>query len=134
MDNEISIVPFKFKYLSMLTEMLVDRQVTWLDTVTMKTLPKIGYIALMNNQPIAAGFLRKVEGGYAQMDTLVSSPYFGSKIRNIGINKVVDCLLEEAKDLKLTGILAFTGEQSIIDRAKERGFEVFDQKLIGMRL
>jgi len=100
----------------------------------MQTLPKIGYIALLSKQPIAAGFLRRVEGGYAQIDTLVSNPYFGSKIRNEGIDKVVNWLINDAKELKLSGILAFTGEQSIIERAKDKGFAVFEQKLIGMRL
>jgi len=100
----------------------------------MQTLPKIGYIAFLSKQPIAAGFLRRVEGGYAQIDTLVSNPYFGSKIRNEGIDKVVNWLINDAKDLKLNGILAFTGEPSIIERAKDKGFTVFEQKLIGMRL
>jgi len=114
--------------------MLTDRQAPGIDTVTMKTLPKIGYIALLNKQPIAAGFLRRVEGGYAQMDTLVSNPYFGSQIRNIGISKVVDWLMKDAKELGLTGILAFTSEQSILDRAKDKGFTTFDHKVIGVRL
>ena len=114
--------------------MLTDRNAPCIETVTMKTLPKIGYMALLNNQPIAAGFLRRVEGGYAQMDTLVSNPYFGSQIRNMGISKVVDCLMNDAKELRLTGILAFTIEQSIIDRAKDKGFTSFDHKLIGVRL
>lgn len=114
--------------------MLEDRKYPGISTVTMKTLPKVGYIALLNSQPIAAGFLRRVEGGYAQIDTLVSNPYFGSQIRHLGIDIVVNSLIQDAKDLKLTGILAFTGEQSIVDRAKGRGFTVFDQKLIGVRL
>lgn len=134
LDNEVSVVPFKFKYYPLLIEMLTDRNFPCIETVTMQTLPKIGYIAFLSKQPIAAGFLRRVEGGYAQIDTLVSNPYFGSKIRNEGIDKVVNWLINDAKDLKLNGILAFTGEPSIIERAKDKGFTVFEQKLIGMRL
>ena len=118
----------------MLKEMLEDRRAPEAAIVSMKYLPKIGYIALLNKQPIAAGFLRRVEGGYAQIDTLVSNPYFGSQIRHDGIDKVVDWLINDAKDLKLNGILAFTSEESIIARAKDKGFTELDHKVICVRL
>lgn len=89
----------------------------------------------MNKQPIAAGFLRRVEGGYAQIDTLVSNPYFGSKIRHEGIDKVVKSLIEDAKNLKLLGIIAFTSDNGVLSRASDMGFFTLDdQKLIGLRL
>lgn len=134
MDNEISIVPFKFKYLTLLLEMLKDREFVNISQINMKTLPKIGYIALMNNQPIAAGFLRMVEGGYAQMDTLVSSPYFGSLIRHDGINKVVEALIGDAKTLRLEGIIAFTRDEGVLKRALSTGFSEVNQQLIALNL
>ncbi len=101
----------------------------------MKTLPKIGYIALMNNQPIAAGFLRKVEGNIvAQLDCLTSNPYFGSQIRHEGISKVVDRLIEDAKDMKLQGIIAFTRDNGILARAKAIGFNVVSSTIISLTL
>ncbi len=100
----------------------------------MKMLPKIGYITLMNKQPIAAGFLRRVEGGFGQMDTLVSNPYFGSQIRHIGINKVVDLLIDEAKTLKLHGVIGFTPDAGILKRAIDRGFHTVEQVFIALPL
>lgn len=132
LDNEISIVPFKFKYLPLLIDMLKDRNFTSISQITMKSLPKLGYIALMHKQPIAAGFLRRVEGGYAQIDTLVSNPYFGSLIRHDGINKVVATLINDAKDLNLIGIIAFTEDKSVIIRAKTLGFQVVNQEIISL--
>jgi hypothetical protein len=115
--------------------MLKSNQYLHIDTVTMKTLPKIGYIALMNGHPIAAGFLRRVEGGYAQLDTLTSNPYFGSQIRHLGITKVVDTLIQDAKDLRLSGIIAFTRDYSVKSRAEAIGFHVLsDHSLIALRL
>lgn len=134
MDNEVSVVPFRYKHLQMLLDMLKDREYLGISTVNMKTLPKIGYIALLNKQPIAAGFLRRVEGGYAQLDTLTSNPYYGSIIRNDGIKLVVDRLIEDAKDLKLHGIIAFTGDSGVLDRAKSIGFNEIDQSLIALKL
>lgn len=134
LDNEISIVPFKYKYFPQLIEILQDRNFPNIEQVSMKSLPRIGYMALLHNQPIAAGFLRRVEGGYAQMDTLCSNPYFGSKIRHEAIHKVVSSLIEEAKDLKLLGIIAFTTDESVINRAKDLGFQVVSAQLISLPL
>lgn len=100
----------------------------------MKTLPKIGYIVLLNKQPIAAGFLRRVEPTFAQIDTLCSNAYFGSQIRHIGITKVVDALISDAKSLKLDGILALTEDEGTINRALSLGFHIVDQKVIGLPL
>lgn len=133
--DEVSIVPFSFKYLPMLLDMHKDRDYLGLAYINMKVLPKIGYIALMNKQPIAAGFLRRLEGNFAQLDTLVSNPYFGSQIRHIGIDKVVKALINDAKDLKLHGIVAFTADTGTLKRAADMGFKVIDdQKLIALRL
>jgi len=132
--NEISIVPFKFKYLPLLLEMLKDREFLAISTVNMQTLPKIGYIALLNKQPIAAGFLRRVEGGYAQLDTLVSNPYYGSLIRHEGIDKVVKALIEDSKDLKLHGIIAFSEDSGVLSRARSMGFHEINQSLIALKL
>lgn len=105
-----------------------------MSTVNMKTLPKIGYMALLNGHPIAAGFLRRVEGGYAQFDTFTTNPLFGSLIRNQGINLVIDSLLGDAKDLKLHGIIAFTEDSGILNRAASIGFKILDHKLIVLKL
>ncbi len=131
--NDISVVPFRFKYLPMLLEMLEDQKYPDLINVSMKTLPKIGYIAIMNNQPIAAGFLRKVEGNIvAQLDGLTSNPYFGSQVRHEGISKVVDRLIDDAKDMKLKGIIAFTNDNGVLARAKSIGFNTISSTLIAL--
>jgi hypothetical protein len=132
--DEVSIIPFKFKYLGILHDILKSNDYLHISTVNMKTLPKIGYIALLGGHPIAAGFLRRVEGGYAQLDTLTSNKYFGSQVRHQGIKKVVDALLQDAKDLKLHGIIAFTEDSGVLSRAKELDFKELPHKLIGLKL
>jgi hypothetical protein len=134
MSIEISIVPFRYKYLKALHDLLSSNDYLGISDVNMKTLPKIGYIALMNGHPIAAGFLRRVEGGYAQLDTLTSNKFFGSQVRHAGIAKVVDALLDEAKVLRLKGVIAFTGDVSILKRAEDLGFHTLEHKLIALKL
>lgn len=101
--------------------------------ITMKTLPKIGYIAFLDNNPVAAGFLRKIEGNVAaQLDGLVSNPYLGSIIRHDALNKIVKQLIEDAKALKLQGIYAFTVDKSVLLRSESFGFKVIDQSVIAL--
>ncbi len=134
MDNELSIVPFRYKYLAALLDVLGKNDYLNISTVTMKTLPKIGYIVLRNNYPVAAGFLRRVEGGYAQLDTLTSNPMFGSLIRHQAIELVVNTLLQDAKDLKLRGIVAFSVDHGILNRAHTMGFHTLPHSLIALNL
>lgn len=134
MDNELSIIPFRFKYLSTLHELLNSNDYLGISEVNMKTLPKIGYIALMGGHPIAAGFLRRVEGGYAQFDTLTSNKHFGSLVRHKGIELIVDHLLQDAKDLRLKGIIAFTTDDGILDRADKMGFKTLTHSVIALKL
>lgn len=132
--SEISIVPFRYRYLPALLDLLNSNDYIGISTVTMKTLPKIGYIALRNGYPIAAGFLRRVEGGYAQIDTLTSNKTLGSLIRHQGIDLVVKTLISDAKDLKLLGIVAFSMDASVIKRAEDIGFRILEHKTIVLSL
>jgi hypothetical protein len=114
--------------------MLEDQEAPFLGFVSYKTLPKIGYLAMLGKHPVAAGFLRRVEGGYAQLDTFVSNRHFGSLVRHEGLSKVTEALINDAKDLKLLGILAITIDDGIIQRAKDQGFHVINQVLVGKLL
>jgi hypothetical protein len=102
--------------------------------ITTKNLPKIGYIVYSNKTPIAAGFLRRLEPCYAQIDTLCSSSWFGSQIRHDAIKLVVDNLIEDAKRLKLEGIIATTRDKGTLERALSIGFHVVEESLIALPL
>jgi hypothetical protein len=115
-------------------EMLKSQNYEGISDITISSIPKIGYIALLGQQPIACGFLRRMEGNYAQLDGLTSNARFGSKIRHEGIKLVVEALIQEAKDLKLHGIIATTKDQGILDRAKSIGFNVVPQTIISLKL
>lgn len=131
---EISIVPFRFKYLDMVIELHGSQNYAGIEHICMKNLPKVGFVAMIGGQPIACGFLRRVEGGFAQMDTLASNAYFGSKIRHAGITMVVAALIQEAKRLKLRGIISFSKDNGVLKRAETVGFHKVDQTLIALPL
>lgn len=103
--------------------------------ITNKTIPKIGYIAMLGEHPVAAGFLRRVECDViAQLDGLCSNPVFGSVIRHEAINLVVDALINEAKALKLEGIIAFTTDLAITVRAEATGFTKINHSILSLKL
>lgn len=129
----IELKPFKHSYLNMLHEILSLQEYPDFRSVTAKTLPKTGFIAMLGDQPIAVGFLRRVECDIvAQLDGLASNPAFGSVIRHQAISMVVDRLILEAKQLKLQGIIAFTEHGSIIERAADIGFLKINHTLLSL--
>lgn len=84
--------------------------------------------------PVAAGFLRRVEGGYGQLDTFATNPYLGSKLRHEGINLIWNALLDEAKSLELVGLLAFSRDSGILSRAQSQGFQTVSDTLLVLNL
>lgn len=76
------------------------------------------------------GFLRMVEGGYAQIDGLTSNANLSAPLRNAGVSTVVDALLDKAKSMKLKGIISFTQDNSVIRRAKLLGFRALQHTVI----
>lgn len=119
----------------MILEMLKDQNYPDLNDFSIRNLPKIGYVALMGKNAIAAGFLRRIEGDImAQIDSLVSNPYFGSIVRHKGISMVIDRLITDAKDLKIKGIYALTIDKSIINRAVDTGFHAIDHSVVVLPL
>ena len=98
------------------------------------TLPEIGYIAFDDNTPVAAGFLRLIEGGYAQIDSLISNGQLNSTTRHQGIELIVNTLIAKAKENRLKGLICHTKDKSILERAMALGFEVVPQVIISLPL
>lgn len=102
-----------------------------------QTLPKIGFIAIQQetSTPIAAGFLRMVEGGFAQIDTLMSNAKESSETRHEALSRCVAALIAEATKLGLYGITATSRDEGTIKRAQSLGFRIVEeQKLIVLPL
>ena len=131
---EINVTPFKFKHLESLISLLKSQNYPDIHNIQMRTLPKVGYIAFCGKEPIACGFLRRLEPCFAQIDTLVSNGFMGSVIRHEGIKIVVENLIEDAKRLKLEGIIAHTMDNGTLKRAESIGFKVVPQTIIALSL
>lgn len=97
-------------------------------------LPEIGYVYTKGSEFVAFGFLRMVEGSYCQIDGLTTNPNFDSEIRHLALDSIVTQLIDKAKQLKLKGIISFTGDYSIVKRAETHGFQLQPYSFISLRL
>ena len=98
-------------------------------------VPQFGYICFNNHEAICAGFLRKVEGGYMFMDSLITNPIAEPELRNKAIDLVVTELIESAKDLQVTKILAYSTDINTLERSKKHGFRAYPENVvIGLEL
>lgn len=99
-----------------------------------KDLPSIGYMATDEKGKIAAGFLRRVEGDFMLLDSLIANPKTSGKRRYQALDLIVDQLIDKAGELKLKQILAFTKERAIIKRSIKHGFQMSDHVVIGRQI
>lgn len=122
--------------MEVLQQMHKSHDFRFMDEISEDRIPKIGFITYSNTeyQYIAAGFLRIVEGGYAQIDTMVTNPSLEPYVRNEGLTLLIETLIQTAKDMKLKGIYALTVDKSVLLRAEETGFQVIDHKIVALRL
>ncbi len=88
-----------------------------------KDVPKVGFIAVKDHKLVAAVFLRRVEGGYGQIDGLVSNPTSSPEDRNKAIDLVSTKIMEQAKKLCPNGVLMMTKCKNTLMRSQKYGFE-----------
>jgi len=80
-------------------------------------IPDVGVMVYVDGKPVCAAFLRKVEGNTAQLDGLTTNPEASPEDRHKAIESAVNYITEEAKKLKLFGIIAHTEDLTVVSRA-----------------
>ena len=136
-NHSVNITEFNpKKHFEVLKDMHLAQHSKSYDYIILETLPKIGYMVYSDTEYhyVAAGFLRMIEGGFCQIDTLVTNPNLTGDIRNAGLELVVDTLIEKAEALDLQGIVSYTTDNSVISRALGLGFKLLDHKVISLQL
>jgi hypothetical protein len=101
-----------------------------------ESLPEIGFAVYSDDYKrfAAMGFLRKIEGGYAMIDTLVSNAKLSANTRHEAMSLLTKELVDTAKRLKLKGIISLTSAKDVISRAEDMGFKVINQVPISLIL
>lgn len=132
----VKVEPFKKKHLEGVQMMHLAHHYASMYLITMEELPKIGFVvhATNDNDYAAAGFLRMVEGGYCQIDTVVSNPNLSNDIRHLALQLLQKTLIDKAKSLKLKAIICFTADKGVFKRAEDTGFQVLDHRVVTLSL
>lgn len=94
------------------------------------TLPETGYVMLDDKILVAAGFLRKVEGGFGMLDGYITNPACSSEQRHAALDGITSKLILVAKQICPSGIFIHTSNKGIISRAENFGFKVIADEML----
>ncbi len=94
-----------------------------MNTEIIHDLPKLGWM-VYGDEPLAAGFLRLVEGNYGLIDGLITKPFvgLGNRRRSEALDLIVEKIIHEAKVLGLKKIFAFSSDKATLTRSLKHGF------------
>lgn len=96
--------------------------------------PELGFVAHYEGIPVAVAFIRRVEGGYGQLDGLCSNPDFPGDMRSEAIDSVVLKIIHHAQHIGIKGLIAHSKDTNTLLRAKKHGFVQSDQTIIALNL
>jgi hypothetical protein len=100
----------------------------------LQDLPVIGYMALVDVYPMAAGFLRKVEGRMGLLDGFILNPSYPRSLKNEILDGITLKLIMAARELKMTGLIGLSLSSGILERAKKHGFKLRTEQMISLSL
>lgn len=93
-----------------------------LEQLSLYDLPEFGLVAFQDNNLIAAGFLRKVEGNYAMMDSYITDPEAPGMLRHEALDRITAKLITISRANNINALLAFSKDLHTIKRAEDHRF------------
>lgn len=114
------VIPYNpDKHQALLQEVLDIRHIKE-DVV--KDLPEFGLVALNHDEFVAAGFIRKIEGYYAMLDSYISNPSVSPLTRDQALDIITAKLVSISKEHGVEKLLAFSADTNTIERSIRHGF------------
>lgn len=92
-------------------------------------MPEIGFVSLEQDSVVSCGFLRRVEGGYAQFDGLATDPDAPPELRAKANDLIIDHICNVASEMGIKHILAYSTDINTILRAERHGFALLPHAL-----
>lgn len=128
----IAVVPYKPYNAPQLRQWLDARGMT---ATSLDDLPEVGFIAISaEGAEIGAGFLRKIEGGYAMIDSLVTNPSASPEDRHAAMDKIMQKLIDTARKRNIRYLLGSTVDENTRLRAERLGFTTCPHALMSLTL
>jgi hypothetical protein len=86
-------------------------------------LPVFGCVVYNSDTPIAIGFLRQIEDGFAMFDSIITDPNQPAEMRNEALDFLFDGLIKKAKSINIKQIFGFTLDANTVERSLKHGFQ-----------
>ncbi|MCB0423057.1 MAG: hypothetical protein KDD13_00320 [Mangrovimonas sp.] len=83
-----------------------------------------------NNTPVCAGFIYQMDSPICSIGSMASDIGQNKDIRSAAVEKMIDHLIIDAKELGYTMTVVTTDKNKLLDRLYKRGFEKFDENLV----
>lgn len=84
-------------------------------------LPEYGLIAFEQGEVVAAGFIRRIEGPYAMLDSYITNAKVLSEVRDLALDRITDKLIKWTASHQITKVISFTADKNTIVRAEKHG-------------
>lgn len=85
-------------------------------------MPKVGFVAIEEDTLVAYCALRMVEGQSGMVDGLTTNPECSAKQRHAASDLVIKACINEAKELKLKSLIAYSLYEATVKRSIRNGF------------
>lgn len=95
----------------------------------MKGVPETGFMTFHEGMPVAAGFIRRIEGNYGQIDSVITDPEKSPEVRDEALDVLTTQLIIAAKDMKLKGLTAYITDNNTLLRSNRHGFMEVPHKI-----
>ena len=98
-------------------------------------MPAIGVVAYVDGKEVAMAFLRRVEGGFAQLDGLVTDETAPGAHRHEAIEAAVQAIVSKAKELGIKSLMATSQHKNTVMRACSlHGFTIEPTVVLSLNL
>lgn len=102
--------------------------------VSFDEIPECGFMASHFDRPLACSFLRRCEGGFGIMDSVVADKYADGALKSEALDLLFEAVINQARDFRMTNVVGFTVKNSMIKKAKSFGYKESDHKLMVLEI
>lgn len=92
-------------------------------------MPPTGFVVLMNEHPVCAGFLTMTDANVCVLGHLVSDPRVAGEYRHGAMDYLMNCLIAKAKASDMKMVFASTNLSGLQERYQKHGFQLTDEKI-----
>lgn len=96
-------------------------------------LPRTGYMAYVNEKPIVAAFLYKMDTSkIGWLEWFVSNPDSTYDERTQGMDELFETSFAKAKEMGIGALFTSCKNESLLKRLQEKGFVITDQEMTNL--